>query len=253
MPAAGYRAPSVAKAMAILEMASKSSQGLGISQMARRLEISKGTISGICAQLEEWGALIRDPATKRYTLGPFVNSLADRGQAYARLRRAAGPELARLRDEFNQAFFLGVASGDWVAVLEAHQPSGVVSISAGPGTRLPITAGAVGWVFMAGLPPDLLDGLLAKGIPAYTARTIIDPGEIRRQVELARARGYALERDQYLMGVWGAAAALNPPAGLQAAVWSVGFSSAVDDKRLDQLALRLLSSAKAISRAMQGG
>ncbi len=246
----GYQAPSVARALAILELVADSSQGLGISELARRLEISKGTVSGICAQLEARGALLRDPVSKRYLLGPLVATLASRGQVYHRLREVAAPELARLRDELNESVFLGVASRQHITVVEARQPAGVIGISAGPGTQLPVTAGAVGKVFLAGLPPAVCEHIIAQGIPAHTPRTVTDPQALHRQLEAIRRQGYAVEQDEYLLGVWGVAVNLGMEGGLPAAIWSAGFTSSLAPGRLEQIAAALLDAAQRIRKAL---
>lgn len=241
--AGGYQAPSVGRALRVLELVAGSQGGLGISELARLMNISKGTVSGICAQLEHKSALVRDPGTKRYALGPLIPSLAGQGRAYQRLQRAAGPELGALRDRLNESVFLGVSAGDRVAILEARQPNGVVGVAAGPGTSLPITAGAVGKVFMAGMLPKTLERVLALGLRAYTPQSITDPQRLMAELQSIREKGYALEREEYLAGVWGAAAGLGYGAGIPAAVWVVGFTSSLQDGAMENAARALLEAS----------
>lgn len=246
----GYRAPSVGRALKILELVAESQGGLGISELARRLEISKGTVFGLCSQLEAGGALIRDGASKRYGLGPLVATLADRGFVQARLRQVCGPELSQLRDTLRQSVFLGVMGRDEITVVQARQPAGVMGIAAGPGTKLPLTTGAVGRVFLAGLSPEALERVLARGLPRHTPRTITDPDEYRRRLEKVRRLGYAVESDEYLTGVWGVATALGAGAGLPAAIWAVGFTSALGGRDLESIAAALLKARDRIDRAL---
>lgn len=212
-----YRAPSVERALKILELVAESSSGLGISELARLLAINKGTVFGLCQQLEEGGALARDPLSKRYGLGPLVATLAGRGFVHARLRDVAGPELTRLRDELKESVFLGVLGRGEVTVVDTRQPPGVIRIAAGPGTRLPLTAGAVGKVFLAGLAPAKLEQIMAQGLKAHTSQTVADPQIFRQQVDKVRRQGYALEQDEYLLGGLGGVAvplgAQGGPAG----------------------------------------
>ena len=64
-----YGAPSVKKAFAILSAISSSKEGLGVSELARGLNMAKSTVHGMTSALEEVGAVMRDPQTKRYKLG----------------------------------------------------------------------------------------------------------------------------------------------------------------------------------------
>ncbi len=69
-----YQAPIVKKAFLILKAISKSSQGLKISEIATALDISKSTVHGITAALEDQGALIRNTGSKRYVIGTTRSS-----------------------------------------------------------------------------------------------------------------------------------------------------------------------------------
>ncbi|CAO0823167.1 IclR family transcriptional regulator [Desulfarculales bacterium] len=245
-----YRAPSVRRALKILELVAESSSGLGISELARLLAISKGTVFGLCQQLEDGGALARDPLTKRYCLGSLIATLAGRGFVHARLRNVAGPELTRLRDELKESVFLGVWGRGEVTVVDTRQPPGVIRITAGPGTRLPFTAGAVDKVFLAGLAPATLEQILAQGLKAHTPHTVVDLELFRQQVEQVRRQGHALERDEYLLGVWSVAVPLKAQAGLPAALWSVGFTSTLTPGRLEKIAASLAQAARRIGQAL---
>jgi DNA-binding IclR family transcriptional regulator len=247
----GYRAPSVGRAFTILELVADSTQGLGISEISRRMNISKGTVSGLCSQLEASGALTRDPVTKRYGLGPLISTLAGRGFVHARLKELAAPEMTRLRDELGESIFLGVLGRGEVTVVEARQPSGVIGISAGPGTRLPVTAGAVGKVFMAGMPPAAVERILVQGIPKHTPHTKTDPILVLADLQEVRAKGYAMETDEYLVGVWGVAVPLSARGGLPAALWSIGFTSALEPGRLEMIARSFKQARRRLEQAMQ--
>ncbi len=247
---ATYRAPSVKRALAILEMVSESQEGLGISEIARRLGVSKGSVFGICGQLEAGGALVRDQGSKRYGLGPLVTTLASRGSVYTLLRQAAGPELTRLRDELGQSVFLGVLSRGEITVVDARQPVGRMGIAAGPGTRLPLAAGAVGKALLAGLAPERITQVLAEGLPAYTPATVTDPRKFQEQLEAARRQGYALEQDEYLLGMWGVAAGIGAAGGLPAAIWAAGFTSSLEPGELPAMGPRLARAAERVAAAM---
>ena len=231
----GYRAPSVARALKILEVVAQAGEGLGISDLARKLDISKGTVSGICSQLESQGALVREPVNKRYLLGPFVAALAGMDPVYARLKRAARPELSSLRDDLGESFFMGVAAGRHVTVVEAKEAPGVMGISAGPGTKLPLCAGAVGKALLADPGLNWQEKQLEKKLKPYTPQSITDPEVYERELEKVRRDGFALEQNEFLTGVWGVAVSLGESAGVPAAVWSVGFTSSLRPGSLERV------------------
>lgn len=246
---ATYQAPSVARALKILELLADSQEGLGISELARELDLSKATVFGLCRQLEAGGALAREPLHKRYTLGPWLFALAGRSLAPARLRELAAPELNALANQLGETVSLGALLRGEVRVLLCAQPAGVIRLAAGPGTKLPLTAGAVGKVFLAGLTPARVEQALAQGLPAYTARTVTDMEEFRRQLEQTRQDGYALEQDEYLEGVWGVAVPLAGGMEMPAALWAIGFSSTLRAGQLQATAQALLGAAQRLRKA----
>ena len=112
-----YKAPAVIKAFQILKLVSDSERGLSISDLAKRLGISKGTIHGIAAALEELGTIVRDPATKRYELGLTLFELGRRAYSHIDLRRIARPAMEELMEEVQETVFLGTLNRDHVTIL----------------------------------------------------------------------------------------------------------------------------------------
>ena len=87
-----YRAPTVIKAIEMLKAISRSNQGLGISELAKELNISKGTVHGVTLALEEMGVVVRDPLTKKFSIGYAIIEMGARGLRQMPLREAArGP------------------------------------------------------------------------------------------------------------------------------------------------------------------
>jgi IclR family acetate operon transcriptional repressor len=108
----------------------------------------------------------------------------------------------------------------------------------------------VGKVFLAGLPPASLEQVLARGLSAHTPLAVTDPAHYREELDQVRRLGYALEREEYLPGVWGVAVALGATGGLPAALWSVGFTSALTPGRLEQIAQALGRAAQRVNQAL---
>ncbi|MGD8955179.1 MAG: helix-turn-helix domain-containing protein, partial [Desulfobacterales bacterium] len=67
--AENYKAPIVKKTFKVLRRIARTPNGLTLSDLARELGIGKSTVHGIISALEEEGAIIRDPRTKKFALG----------------------------------------------------------------------------------------------------------------------------------------------------------------------------------------
>ena len=146
-----YKAPAVIKAFQILKLISDSERGLSISDLARMLGISKGTIHGIAATLEELGTITRDPSTKRYELGLTLFELGRRAYSHIDLRRIARPAMEELMEEVQETVFLGTLNRDHVTILDVVEPGQDFKITAPVGTTLGFFVPATGKAFLSQL------------------------------------------------------------------------------------------------------
>src|SRR5207248_6010139 len=88
-------APMVERAFRLLDLLSVSEEGLTLSDLARALNMSKGSIHGLLKTLENGGA-IEQAGDRRYVLGPRIYDLAQVYVQRAGLRHFAVPAMRRL-------------------------------------------------------------------------------------------------------------------------------------------------------------
>lgn len=161
---------------------------LSLSEIARATGLPVGTTHRIVNQLVGWGALERDER-RRYVIGLKlfeIGTLAPR--AYRRRERIL-PFLEELFQATRENVMLTVLDGQEAVMVEHLVGHRAVTIAAGLGERLPLHASAAGHVMLAFGPPDLLDHVLARPLPAYTRATVTDPAALRLAVsEVRRTR-----------------------------------------------------------------
>lgn len=246
-----YRAPIISKAFRILDLVSHSQRGLSISELARSLQIGKSTVHGITAALLDAGALARDERTKRYRLGTTLFELGRAVSPVVDLSEAARPIMQRLMEETRESVFLGVRAGDHVSIIAITEPARELKISAPPGTRIPLLAGATGKALLAGMPEAEVQVLLGRlGLSRYTRHSIVDPVRYVDELNQVRRRGYALDDEEYLAGVRAVAAAFDLGGGRPAAVWVVGFTTSIADQKMIHMAEATMSAAGKIGSLM---
>jgi len=138
----GYFAPSVHKAFEILKLVSSTNEGMGISEIARNLNMAKSTVHGMTSALEELGAIIRDPTTKQYTLGFTLFELGKKAYSQIDLKDLARPVMEDLMERTETSVFLGVLNGDHVTILDVVESKNDLKITSPIGTTIPLFAGA---------------------------------------------------------------------------------------------------------------
>lgn len=90
------------------------------------------------------------------------------------------------------------------------------------GGRLALHSSAVGKAYMAALPPEELDALLAGlPMPGFMPATITEPEALRAELERVRRQGYAVDNEENEPGIVCYGIALCGPSGRPVAGVSV--------------------------------
>jgi DNA-binding IclR family transcriptional regulator len=247
-----YGAPSVKKAFAILSAISSSKEGLGVSELARGLNMAKSTVHGMTAALEEVGAVMRDPRTKRYKLGFTLLEIGRSAYSQIDLETSARPIMEDLMEKTQTSVFLGILNWDHVTVLDIVESRQDLKITAPVGTTMPLFAGAVGKVFLASMDEEQAAKIVkSKGLPQFTENSIVDSELYYRELKRVKQKGYAVDDEEYILGVRAVAAPIKDLGQLKCAIWVVGFKASLDEKKMQSLTRETQKAAGAISQRIQ--
>lgn len=171
-------------------LATQPRQGLPLSELARRLDMSKATCLGIAGALTRAGYLLRDERTKTYTLGPALLALGRAASdAYASLAYAR-PEVRRLNEEVGLAATVSAMAGDDIVVLDRTGPFGELDRMVQVGQRYPY-APPSGCVMAAWLSDEEIESWLAD-YPLVPMDASMDA--LRGLVDSCRKVGYFVEQ-----------------------------------------------------------
>ncbi len=248
-----YTAPSVKKAFKILYAISESPNGLGISDLSKRLKIGKSTVHGITSALEEMGILVRDPIHKQYTLGYSLLELCRTNYAKIELKDLARKPMEKLMERVGETVFLGVLNGDHVTILDTVESRNEMKITSPPGTRLPLLTGATGRVILSQIEREKAKEIIQrKGLTRYTSKTVTDPKQFLKEVDQAKRKGYAVDDEEYITGVRAVAFPLVKASSTPAALWVVGFSSTMDDQKVKMIIHEIEETVQEIKQALEG-
>ncbi len=247
-----YGAPSVKKAFAILSAISSSKEGLGVSELAKKLKMAKSTVHGMTSALEELGVVMRNPRTKKYKLGFTLLEISRSAYSQIDLKTAARPVTEDLMEKTRTSVFLGILNWDHVTILDIVEARQDLNITAPVGSTIPLFAGAVGKVFLASMEEEQATKIIrSKGLPRFTNNSIVDEELYCKELEHVREKGYAVDDEEYILGVRAVASPLMGLGQLRSAIWAVGFKASLDDIQLKTIAGETYQAAKTISRRIQ--
>ncbi|MCZ0728570.1 IclR family transcriptional regulator [Mycolicibacterium iranicum] len=181
--------PPTDRVVRILDfLASRPSERFGVSDLARRIGLSKPTCLGIVTSLAEAGYLVRDPVDKTYRLGPSLITLGHKAQESLRVSPAAREQLRRLSARFDATAALSAVVDDRITLLDLVAPAG-----AEPGVEVGQSypfAPPVGLMFV--LWDDEAERTWLEMQPTLPLR--MDMERLSRVTALCRADGYLVER-----------------------------------------------------------
>jgi len=247
---------SVDRALAILEMLAADGE-LGVTEMARTLDVHKSTVSRLVATLEEHGLVEQLSDRGRYQLGLGIVRLA--GAARGRLDLVTeSRELSRaLAAETGETVNVVALSGAETLYLDQASGGSALQIHNWLGKRNPVYATANGRVLLAWLPPAELDRLLAGltdangAFTAHTTETVTDPAALRGVLATVREHGYAVVVDELELGLTAISAPIRGVSGSVIASLSVsGPSFRLTEERIAATIGPLLAAAAEVSTRM---
>lgn len=231
-PVNNYNAPILYKAFTILDEIASDQQKLGISDLARKLNMSKGTLHGITQAFLDLGVITQD-SNKKFSLGPTLIELGNKAFSGDDLRVWLRPFMEELHNEFKETVFLGTSDGKRITIIDKiDNPSGL-KISAPVGTRMPLIAGAAGKVFLAALSSEDLQGVLKDSLPKFTDKSIIDRSKYIEEIKKVREHGHSTDFEEYIQGVNAVCVPVTDIYGqTKAAIWVVGFSNTFNKDKM---------------------
>lgn len=221
------------------------------SSIAAALGLSNSTTHRLLKILQKAEFVIQDPITMTYSIGPFVNSLAENySRRHSDLIFCALSEMEKLRRVTGETIVLAVRTGIRRIYLEELPSFHLLKYAAGKGYAPPIYAGATGKVLLAQMPTaELLKLIDAIRLKKIGPNTITKRGALLEELNRVRQEGYAVSFSELVEGA--ASVAVPIRNYLQpAAICVLGPESRIRN-RVDEILKHLRLCASAIERALQ--
>jgi DNA-binding IclR family transcriptional regulator len=241
---------SVDRAIRILKALSAGPGRLGVSELSDRLGLAKGTVHGLLRTLHEHGLVEQHADSDKYQLGPQLLQLSTRYLDLSELRARSLAWSELLATRADEAVRVGVAHGDGVLVVHhVFRPDASLQILE-VGSVLPLHATALGKAVLANLDEEVREDVLRDDLPRLTGQTLHTAAALTKELAATRERGYALEKEEAVIGEAGVAAPIFDRSGEAiGAVGIVGPRERVLKRGRERfLANAVLEAARGISR-----
>lgn len=239
----------VAKCALIVDILSNARRPLGFKEITESSGMVKSSTHRILSVLLSEGLVEFDKANKVYRVGPRLNawSRAVWRQLDAQMDPAA--EIESLCEHTNMNAALSILDGDSVLYLRTLN-SVPYRFASHPGDHAPLYSTAAGKVFLANMPAHRRDAVIDRlKFERMTEFTILDPQQLRSELDGIRERGYALAIQEEHLQVIGMSAPVRDIQGEVTACLSLWtLINLADLETVTGYAPALLAATDRISR-----
>ncbi|MCU0897084.1 MAG: IclR family transcriptional regulator [Burkholderiales bacterium] len=190
------------RAARLIEAVAAAERPISLTALVDAVGLPKPTAHRILAELVADGLLSREPAGKRFAVGPRLARIGLGAVINSSTRAERHAILQGLVARIGETCNLTMLDGSEVVYLDRVETAWPLRMNLQPGSHVPTHCSASGKLLLAFLPRARRTRLLA-GLPTprFTDKTIDDRKKLAAELDLIRRRGYATDDEEYLAGV----------------------------------------------------
>ena len=245
---------TISKALAFLDTIAGYGREAGLSELARAAGLDKATARRFLVDLERFGFLEQDEASRKYRIGSAPLRLAQIREARLPLLGLGITLLRRLAAETGETIHMSEFSAGRLSTIHVEESHRAHRITVKVGTLLPLHASASGMAYLAHCPAQIIDDYLSQPLERFTPHTVVDAAALREMLTETRERGYSVNRQGLEGGMISLAAPIlspgKPPLG---AVAIAAPLVRIDEDGIDPLGRAAQRTALDLSRALFPG
>jgi IclR family KDG regulon transcriptional repressor len=197
---------SVHKTFSILEYFTEQKPDWGVTEHANEIGSNKSTVYRFLSDMHQMGILHKHPDTEKYSLGLKLFELGSRVKLKSALVDKTHPVLESVANSIKETVHISVLKNNQVFYIDKVESPQGLKISSHIGSFNPVHATALGKVLLAFLPYDIQQLKLEEifednELIAFTQNTITDKITFEKQLEQIRKRGFALDKQEFEIGL----------------------------------------------------
>ncbi|HEV8686297.1 MAG TPA: IclR family transcriptional regulator C-terminal domain-containing protein [Gaiellaceae bacterium] len=194
---------SLERGLAILSAFKPARPLLGISELARSLELNRSTAHRYVGTLTALGYLQQDRVTRKYRLGPRVLDLGFSAINSMALPELGRPHLQHLSDETGHTANMAILDGVEIVYVErVRGGQSEIDLNLHVGSRLPAYCTSMGKVLLAYLAPEArAEALDVMELVRRGPNTVTERGALCAELDRVRDAGLAVNDEELAAGL----------------------------------------------------
>ncbi|MEM7111470.1 MAG: IclR family transcriptional regulator [Chloroflexota bacterium] len=245
---------SVTRTFDILEAIAHHPQGIGVSDIAREIDLHKSTVSRLLLTLESIGVVERQESGSGFQLGDKLYQLISQTDYPKDLIAIARPYLQQLCAQVGEDIGLAVPDGDQVHYIDqVHSKQQAVQVRDWTGTRFPLNTTSTGKLILAFWPKDAVERYLTLPLERFTTATLTSPEAIRQALAIVRSAGCEWSADEFADGFSAVSSPIFDENGrLQAAINIYAPSFRFPNGRQEEITRLILATSRKLTERLGG-
>ncbi len=192
------RVQSLGRAFSILEAIAERAEGIALADLSKLVQLHNSTAFHLVKTMLGLGYVRQDAETKRYHIGHKLFGLAAGANNETNLVFLAEPVLKELARISKETCHVAIRAADEVLTIAKADGVSSIRMSERLGAPRPAYCTAIGKVFLAAMSQSQLDGYLQRThLQGYTPHTILDVARLRREIEMIRQAGVAIDNAEF--------------------------------------------------------
>jgi len=192
---------SVDKALLIMKLLAEKGRVMKLTEISEELDINKGTLHGLISTLKFHGFIDQDGKTQKYRLGLYLIELGDTASKSLDIIQITSPIIEEVSNKLQETVHIAKLDNFDVVYVDKKESKQSMRIYTSIGSRNPAYCTGVGKAMLAYLDEDTLNMLLPEKVEKFTPNTVTDKEEFIKRLKLIKEKGYALDNEEFSVGL----------------------------------------------------
>ena len=240
---------SLTSGIDILQCFSSERPELRVSDVARRLDMPKSTVTRLLKEMLHHGLVEQDRKTRTYRPGPLAFRLGTLYQAHLQILDLVEAAVEELVAEFGLTGYIGVLDGTDVVILRVRQGSYPVRFVLEPGYRVPAFTTAIGKALLARMDDATVTEMHPPDLHYETTHLDMPIAQLLQELRTTRTQGWSEAAERTFTGFGAVGTAVGAADGQQSLGFCLSYptNTRFDDEK-ERMVARLISHADRIGR-----
>jgi IclR family transcriptional regulator, KDG regulon repressor len=243
---------TIERALDIFEAILNNKGEITLIDLAKATGQSISTTHRICSVLIKKRYLYQQRERGKYSLGYKFLLFNDIANTSSNIKTEAMPFLKDLSEKISETVILSVYDGIEPVDIASVVPDLILKAVPGLNQMSPCHCTAVGKVFLAHMPDEMIEKILSSlEFKVYTERTITDVNRLKAELRTIVKEGIAYDDEEFLIGLRSAAAPVRGESGeVFACVSYLAPSTRVSSLKMKQFTPLVKACALSVSKAL---